>query len=142
MAEKVQGDPERALMSLIEECPMIKEYLKDAKRITTGEYGRIRTRKDYSYHNTKFWRPGMALIGDAAVLSSTRYFPPGYTWLRTAPCSSRGQLTASWRISLTRTARSASSNSATGASIAHSTKIRALCFYNIHVDENSYFLFG
>src|SRR5580658_10499488 len=45
---------------------MIKEYLQDAKRITTGDYGRLRTRKDYSYHNTQFWRPGMALIGDAA----------------------------------------------------------------------------
>ena len=66
MSENVQGDPERALASLIEECPMIREYLRDARRITTGDYGRLRTRKDYSYHNTKFWRHGMVLIGDAA----------------------------------------------------------------------------
>ena len=66
MASKIQGDPEEALRSLIDECPMIGEYLRDAKRITAGEYGELRVRKDYSYHNTKIWRPGMALIGDAA----------------------------------------------------------------------------
>ena len=75
MAAKIQGDPESALANLIEECPMVSDYLSGAKRITTGEYGRLRVRKDYSYHNTKFWRPGMVLVGDAAcfidpVLSS------------------------------------------------------------------------
>jgi halogenation protein CepH len=66
LASKVQGDPERALYALIDECPMISDYLKDAKRLTEGEYGQLRIRKDYSYLNTRFWRPGMALIGDAA----------------------------------------------------------------------------
>jgi halogenation protein CepH len=66
MAGKVQGDPEKALQALIAECPMISDYLKDAKRVTDGEYGQLRVRKDYSYLNTKFWRPGMVLIGDAA----------------------------------------------------------------------------
>jgi halogenation protein CepH len=66
MASKVQGDPERALQALIDECPMIKDYLSGAKRVTEGKYGQIRVRKDYSYNNTKFWRPGMLLIGDAA----------------------------------------------------------------------------
>ncbi len=66
MAAKIQGDPESALTNLIEECPMVSDYLSGAKRITTGEYGRLRVRKDYSYHNTKFWRPGMVLVGDAA----------------------------------------------------------------------------
>lgn len=66
MASKVQGDPETALRELIEECPLISTYLADAKRVTTGEYGTLRVRKDYSYHQTKFWRPGMVLIGDAA----------------------------------------------------------------------------
>jgi FAD-dependent halogenase len=66
LASKIQGDPEEALHGLIDECPMIGEYLRDAKRITEGEYGQLRVRKDYSYHNTKTWRPGMALIGDAA----------------------------------------------------------------------------
>jgi len=66
LAAKIQGDPERALRALIAECPMISAYLKDARRVTHGDYGKLRVRKDYSYLNTKFWRPGMVLIGDAA----------------------------------------------------------------------------
>jgi halogenation protein CepH len=65
-ASKIQGDPEKALEALIQECPMIREYLADARRVNTGEYGQLRVRKDYSYYNTKFWAPGMVLIGDAA----------------------------------------------------------------------------
>jgi hypothetical protein len=34
--------------------------------VHTAEYGQFRVRKDYSYLNTMFWRPGMLLIGDAA----------------------------------------------------------------------------
>jgi FAD-dependent halogenase len=66
LASKIQGDPEKALMALIADCPMITDYLRDAKRITEGQYGELRVRKDYSYANTKFWRPGMALVGDSA----------------------------------------------------------------------------
>ena len=66
MADKVQGDSERAMRALIDECPMISDYLSGAKRVTDGQYGQLRTRKDYSYHQTEFWRPGFALVGDAA----------------------------------------------------------------------------
>jgi FAD-dependent halogenase len=66
LASKIQGDPEEALQALIAECPMISDYLRDAKRVTEGQYGQLRVRKDYSYVNTKFWKPGMVLIGDAA----------------------------------------------------------------------------
>ncbi|OFB38510.1 FAD-binding protein [Frankia sp. B2] len=66
MAEKVQGDSEQAMKALIEECPMISDYLAPARRVTTGQYGQLRVRKDYSYHQTTFWRPGMVLVGDAA----------------------------------------------------------------------------
>ncbi len=65
-AEKVQGDPELALFRLIDSCPLIKEYLANAQRVTSGPYGELRVRKDYSYCNSRFWRPGMALVGDAA----------------------------------------------------------------------------
>jgi halogenation protein CepH len=65
-ADKVQGDREKALNRLIEACPLIKEYLADARRVTSGPYGELRVRKDYSYCNTRFWRPGMVLVGDAA----------------------------------------------------------------------------
>lgn len=63
---KVQGDPERALADLIAESPLIRDYLAGARRVTSGPYGRLRVRKDYSYRNSTFWSPGMALIGDAA----------------------------------------------------------------------------
>ncbi|QYC40296.1 Halogenase [Nonomuraea coxensis DSM 45129] len=66
MAEKIQGDREKALTALIAECPLISEYLAPARRVTTGKYGQLRVRKDYSYHQTTFWRPGMILVGDAA----------------------------------------------------------------------------
>lgn len=66
LAEKVQGNPEEAIKDLINECPRISDYLKDATRVTGGQYGQLRVRKDYSYHHTKFWRPGMVLIGDSA----------------------------------------------------------------------------
>ncbi|GIF17057.1 tryptophan halogenase family protein [Actinoplanes teichomyceticus] len=66
MAEKIQGDREKALQALIAECPLISDYLADARRITTGRYGELRVRKDYSYHQTSYWRPGMILVGDAA----------------------------------------------------------------------------
>lgn len=66
MASKIQGDPEKALEALIQECPMVRDYLSSAMRVSSGEYGQLRVRKDYSYHNTKFWAPGMVLIGDAA----------------------------------------------------------------------------
>jgi FAD-dependent halogenase len=66
LAGKVQGDPEKMLHALIAECPLIADYLSGARRITDGEYGKIRVRKDYSYRHTTFWRPGFVLIGDAA----------------------------------------------------------------------------
>lgn len=63
---EIQSDPDKTLHKLIGECPLIAEYLADAERITDGEYGQIRVRKDYSYNNSLFWRPGFALVGDAA----------------------------------------------------------------------------
>lgn len=64
--ERIRGDRERALLELIAECPMIADYLADAERVTSGPYGEIRVRKDYSYIQEKFWRPGLVLAGDAA----------------------------------------------------------------------------
>lgn len=124
-------------MSLIDECPMIKEYLKDAQRVTTGEYGRIRTRKDYSYHNTRFWRPGMALIGDAACFVD--------------PVFSTGVHLATYSALLV--ARSI--NSVLANIIDEDSAFREfeqryrreysvfyeylMCFYDMHEDEDSYF---
>ncbi|MEV8633924.1 tryptophan 7-halogenase [Streptosporangium sp. NPDC051023] len=65
-AARLQGDQEKALLGLIDRCAIVKDYLSEASRVTEGVYGEIRTRKDYSYSNSGFWRPGMALVGDAA----------------------------------------------------------------------------
>jgi halogenation protein CepH len=56
---------EQAFMSFVERCPIVKDLLGPAKRITEGSLGVYRIRKDYSYCNTKFWAPGLLLVGDA-----------------------------------------------------------------------------
>ncbi|MCB0122906.1 MAG: tryptophan 7-halogenase, partial [Caldilineaceae bacterium] len=66
LAYKLKGSHEATLQEFIDECPMIKEYLSEAERVTEGIYGEVRVRKDYSYCNTRFWEPGLALIGDVA----------------------------------------------------------------------------
>src|SRR5262249_40987478 len=55
-----------AMQSFIDACPIVKEYLQPATRVTEGNYGKFRVRKDYSYVNTRFWAPGIVLVGDAA----------------------------------------------------------------------------
>ena len=57
---------ERAMQRFIDACPTIKQFLASAKRVTEGIYGQLRVRKDWSYCNTRFCRPGLVLIGDAA----------------------------------------------------------------------------
>ncbi|MFI0479425.1 tryptophan 7-halogenase [Actinomadura sp. 9N215] len=137
LADKIQGDPEEALSALIAECPMITEYLKDATRVTEGQYGQLRVRKDYSYANTKFWRPGMALIGDAACFVD--------------PIFSSGVHLATYGALLA--ARSI--NSVLSGTVDEDAAFREfeeryrseygafyeflVSFYDMHVNENSYF---
>jgi FAD-dependent halogenase len=137
LAGRIQGDPEKALLSLIDDCPMIKDYLENAKRITAGDYGQLRTRKDYSYHNTSFWRPGMLLVGDAACFVD--------------PVFSTGVHLATYSALLA--ARSINSVLAgivderaafREFELRYRREYRAfyeylMCFYDMHVDENSYF---
>lgn len=65
-AKWLQNGHEEALGHFVGRCPAIKELLLNARRVTQGMYGELRVRKDYSYCNSKFWTPGLALIGDAA----------------------------------------------------------------------------
>lgn len=65
-AEVIAGDPEAAMRNFIAACPLIASYLEGATRVTEGQYGQLRVRKDYSYCNTRFWVPGLVLVGDAA----------------------------------------------------------------------------
>jgi halogenation protein CepH len=62
----LKGDHDAALRQLIAECPAIDELLAGATRSTAAPYDQVRVRKDYSYTRTKFWTPGLVLIGDAA----------------------------------------------------------------------------
>ncbi|GAA3748646.1 halogenation protein CepH [Spinactinospora alkalitolerans] len=65
-AARIQADRERTLMESVDACAIVRDLLAGATRVTEGTYGRIRVRKDYSYANSAFWAPGIALIGDAA----------------------------------------------------------------------------
>ena len=65
-AAKLQSGPDRAMGEFIEACPEIKHLLANATRIEKGMYGGYRVRKDYSYLNSRFWAPGLVLVGDSA----------------------------------------------------------------------------
>lgn len=65
-AGRIRDGHEQAMRSFIDECPLIREYLSGATRVTDGEYGQFRVRKDYSYSHSRFWGPGAVLVGDAA----------------------------------------------------------------------------
>ncbi|WP_051857197.1 FAD-dependent oxidoreductase [Streptomyces sp. NRRL S-1868] len=64
-ADRIRGDRPQALAALIADCPLIADYLSEARRVTDGPYGEVRVRKDWSYLHETFWRPGMALVGDS-----------------------------------------------------------------------------
>lgn len=137
MAPKVQGDPETALQGLIAECPMIADFLSTARRVTDGPYGTIRVRKDYSYSRARFWTPGLVLVGDAACFID--------------PVFSSGVHLATYSALLA--ARSI--NSALAATMSERRGFGEFearyrrefglfhdfltAFYDLHVDEQSYF---
>jgi halogenation protein CepH len=137
MAHKVQGDPEKALGELIAECPMITDFLAGATRVTEGDYGQIRVRKDYSYSSTSYWRPGMALVGDAAcfidpVFSSGVHLAT-YSGLLAAR-SINSVLAGS--IDETRAFTEFEQRYRREYGVFHDFLVS---FYDLHVDENSYF---
>ena len=63
--DMLEDGHEKAMQRFIEACPRIKQFLEGTKRIKEGTYGQLRVRKDWSYCNTGFCRPGLVLIGDA-----------------------------------------------------------------------------
>ena len=65
-AAKLRSGPDDAMRQFIDACPEIKQLLAKATRIDQGMYGRYRVRKDYSYLNSRFWVPGLVLVGDSA----------------------------------------------------------------------------
>src|SRR5438067_638264 len=65
-AAKLRSGPDYAMGQFIDACPEIKQLLANATRIENGMYGGYRVRKDYSYINSRFWLPGLVLVGDSA----------------------------------------------------------------------------
>lgn len=62
----LRGDRGEAMRRLVGHCPTVAELLAPATRVTEGVYGECRIRSDYSYCNTRFFAPGLVLIGDSA----------------------------------------------------------------------------
>jgi halogenation protein CepH len=65
-AHKVQDDAAAAFRAFLAACPIVSDYLKNAKRADQSPYAEIRVRKEFSYCNSRFWRPGGLLVGDSA----------------------------------------------------------------------------
>lgn len=65
-ADRLKVGHEEAMQQFIASCPEISRLLSNAHRVTEGQYGQLRVRKDYSYTNERFWVPGLILVGDAA----------------------------------------------------------------------------
>lgn len=65
-ADRLKGDQDAVFRSFVERCPLIADLLRPAKRVTEGVYGQYRVRKDWSYTTSRFFRPGLFLVGDAA----------------------------------------------------------------------------
>ncbi|MGH3761901.1 tryptophan 7-halogenase [Actinophytocola sp.] len=65
-AAKIQQGQDAAMRGFIDSCDIVKDLLAPATRVTEGQYGKYRVRRDYSYSNTRYWMPGLILLGDAA----------------------------------------------------------------------------
>jgi halogenation protein CepH len=65
-AAEIGVNRERALLGFIAQCPLLRDHLIDASRITDGRYGLVRVRKDWSYTTDALAQPGMVLVGDSA----------------------------------------------------------------------------
>jgi FAD-dependent halogenase len=57
---------EESLAKYLARCPLVRDMLSEAKRVTTGMYGEVRLLRDFSYQNERYYANGCALIGDAA----------------------------------------------------------------------------
>ncbi|PWI13684.1 tryptophan halogenase [Streptomyces sp. Act143] len=71
----VQRDARGTWRDMIDACPEVSRLVAGVPEATEAPYDQVRVRRDWSYWKQSFWRPGMALVGDAAcfvdpVLSS------------------------------------------------------------------------
>ncbi len=62
----VQKNKETIFKNILNSSAVVSEYLSMGTPCVSDLYNEIRVRVDYSYTNTKLWKPGLVLIGDAA----------------------------------------------------------------------------
>ncbi|MEO9236727.1 MAG: tryptophan 7-halogenase, partial [Jatrophihabitantaceae bacterium] len=135
--ERVQGDRVQALTDLIAECPMIADYLADARRVTEGPYGEVRIRKDYSYIQEKFWRPGLVLAGDAACFIDPVFSSGVHLATYSALLAARSINTAlAGEVDEAACFEEFESRYRKEYSVFHDFLV---AFYDMHQDQNSYF---
>ncbi|MCX5243624.1 tryptophan 7-halogenase [Streptomyces prunicolor] len=135
--ERVQGDRVKALQTLIQECPLIAEYLADARRVESGPYGEVRIRKDYSYCQENFWRPGFALVGDAACFIDPVFSSGVHLATYSALLAARSINTVlDGELDETRCFEEYEARYRDEYSLFHDFLV---AFYDMHQDENSYF---
>ncbi|GAA4148094.1 NAD(P)/FAD-dependent oxidoreductase [Phytohabitans flavus] len=136
--ERVQaGDREQALLDLIQDCPLIADYLSDARRVTSGPYGEIRVRKDYSYIKEGFWAPGMVLVGDAACFIDPVFSSGVHLATYSALLAARS-INTSLRGDIDETTCFEEFEARYRKEYARFHDF-LVAFYDMHQDENSYF---
>lgn len=57
---------ETFLLNKVEECSHVKALVSQGQRAKKPPYNSVRVCSEYSYCYTKFWKPGLALVGDSA----------------------------------------------------------------------------
>lgn len=138
-AEEIRQGEEAALNGYIARCPLIQDYLAGARRITSGIYGPLRIRKDYSYCTTRFWAPGMVLAGDAACFIDPVFSSGVHLGTYSALLAARSILTL---------LGGAEGISEEACFTEYEERYRRefgrfyqflLAFYDVHQDEESYF---
>ena len=136
--DRVQGDPERALRELIAECPMIADFLSDASGSPAARTVRSGCARTTPTSRTKFWRPGLVLVGDAACFID--------------PVFSSGVHLATYSALLAARSINTALRAATWARTTLFEEFEAryrqeysrfyeflVAFYDMHSDEQSYF---
>ncbi|MFD5554680.1 tryptophan 7-halogenase [Streptomyces sp. NPDC127068] len=137
LAASVRGDPEAAFRALVDECPMVKEYLTGAGRARTAPYDRLRVRKDWSYDRSELWGPGMVLVGDAACFIDPVFSSGVHLATYSALLAARSiNTTLAGELSEARSFGEFEARYRREFGLFHDFLVS---FYTLHTDEESYF---
>lgn len=117
---RLRGAPKEAMWDFVARRPTIADLLAPATRVTEGVYGQLRVRSDYSYSNTRFFAPGIVLIGDSACFVDPVFSTGVHLATYSALLAARS-INACWTAPATKPAISTSSSIAIGSSSRTST---------------------